>query len=104
MVGCSRIPSSHMSLARQKEGRRANAIISYHIHAFVHGRSSRGYTFEACLSKRSKYVEGSRGSSRSRASREVVVRATVVVHVHVTRVFGDGRRTWFGVVLAVPVF
>ena len=33
----------------------------------------------------------------------VEVLATVVVHVHVTRVFGDGRRTWFGVVLATVV-
>ena len=32
---------------------------------------------------------------------EVAVHATVVeLDVRVTRVFGDGRRTWFGVVLA----
>ena len=44
-------------------------------HTFIHGRSSRGYTFEACISGRVEYDEGSSGT---RAVVEVVVLATVV--------------------------
>src|SRR3954469_151898 len=43
--------------------------------------------------RRFSFVEGSRGSSRSRASREVVVHATVVEVVVLTRSRVDGRGT-----------
>ena len=69
-----------------------------HMH-LVHGGSSRGYTFEACNRGGTRFVEevvvhGRSGGRRSRGDVE-----EVDVRVHVTRVFGNGRRTWFGVVL-----
>ena len=36
-------------LAKTSLGHGANTSISYITQAFVHGRSSRGYTFEACI-------------------------------------------------------
>ena len=36
-------------------GHGANTSISYNTHSFVHGRSSWGYTFEACISERIKF-------------------------------------------------
>ena len=64
--------------AKTSLGHGANTSISYNTHAFV--LSSRGYTFEACISERIKFVEGSSGA---RAIVEVVVLATVVeVVVH----------------------
>ena len=57
--------------AKTSLGHGANiSYISYNTQAFVHGRSSRGYTFEACISGRFKNVKG---SSRSRVVGEVVV-------------------------------
>ena len=62
-------------------GHGANTSISYITHAFVHGRSSRGYTFEACVIGAVRVKR----CSRSRSSWEVVV-------------LGEGRGTscsWF---------
>ena len=56
---------------------------SHTTHAFGPRRSSHHYTFEACVSRRFKNVEG---SSHSRVVVEVVVLATVVEVV----VHGDG--------------
>ena len=69
--------------AKTSLGHGANTSISYNTQAFVHGRSSRGYTFEACIfgADRVRYdveevvilvtvvevvVHGRRGSSRTR--------------------------------------
>ena len=49
--------------AKTSLGHDANTSISYNTQAFVLGRSSRGYTCEACISERFGFDEG---SSRSR--------------------------------------
>ena len=55
MVGWSRLPGSHRTVARQKRGiarmirSRCKTRASHSTHAFDHDRSSRGYTFEACI-------------------------------------------------------
>ena len=99
MVGWSRLPGSHGTVARQKRGiartirSRCKTRASHSTHAIGPRRSSRGYTFEACIRGGMRFVEGSR---RSRDEVEVVVHgsssevdvlATEVVHV-------GGSRTW----------
>ena len=101
MVGCSRLPGSHGTVARQKRGiartirSRSKRCISFN--TCIRSRaSSRGYTFEACVFGAVRVVEGSscsRGDgsgtyhSGSSCSSPVDVRgprglrgSTVVVH------------------------
>ena len=88
MVGRSRLPGSHVSVAWQKRGIASDHSItvqtraSHTTHAFVHGSSSWGYTFEACIfgAVRVRYDVG-----------EVDVLKTVVaeVVVHVRFFFGE---------------
>ena len=56
----------------------ASTSISYITHAFVHGRSSRGYTFEACVIGGVRVRCGVGEVDVLGMLREVVVHATVV--------------------------
>ena len=55
MVGCSRIPGPHGLAAKEEDRASDNSDTmqttgaSHTTHANVLGRSSRGYTFEACI-------------------------------------------------------
>ena len=85
--------SSETTVTRQKRGNMhrqfehgESTSISYITHAFVHGRSSRGYTFEACVI---------RGVRVRCGVGEVDVLGTFVVEVVVlacSRVDGRGSR------------
>ena len=83
MVECSRIPGSHGTVAwkRVKIRTRCKRCISFNTCIRSTAVILGGYTFEACISKRVEFDEGSSGT---RAVVEVVVLATVVeVVVHV---------------------
>ena len=67
--------------AKTSLGHGANTSISYNTQAFVHGRSSRGYTFEACIF----------GADQVRCNVEEVDVLTTVVEVVVHGRSGSSR-------------
>ena len=80
MVGCSRLPGSHGTVARQKRGiarmirSQSKRCISF-ITCIRSRASSRGYTFEACVFEANRFggevvVHGRRGSSGTRSFSE----------------------------------
>ena len=70
--GCSRIPGSHETVARQKRGiprtirTRSKHRVHLIQHTYIHGRSSHRYTFEACVFGAERVRCGVDGSRRSR--------------------------------------